>query len=240
MHDTSTKVEEIALVLEEAIVSGEIEPGAVLRQEELSERFRVSRTPVREALRRLAALGLVSFAPNRSVRVRTLSREALREAFLVRAELESLATELATPRITRAQIDELVRAERRFAALTRELSDRTRSERDRAAVMGQWVAANHAFHDVIYEAADSPLIATIARSARRTFLSQAAWMPGGPEIDGLYERNVVQHRAIKEAMLAGSATGARALAREHVMSSCNLLEMILAAVQRPDRPQAAA
>src|SRR5580765_7602386 len=95
----TTKADDIALVIEEAIVSGELAPGTVLRQEQLSEQFNVSRTPVREALRRLAALGLVSFVPNRGVRVRTLSREELREAFLVRAELESLATELATPRI---------------------------------------------------------------------------------------------------------------------------------------------
>src|SRR6187397_3150257 len=93
-----TKADDIAIVLEEAIVSGEIAPGTVLRQEQLSERYQVSRTPVREALRRLAALGLVSFVPNRGVRVRTLSRSELREAFLVRAELESLATELAVPR----------------------------------------------------------------------------------------------------------------------------------------------
>ena len=59
----STKADEIALIIEEAIVSGELPPGAVLRQEQLSERFAVSRTPVREALRRLAALGLVSFEP---------------------------------------------------------------------------------------------------------------------------------------------------------------------------------
>src|SRR5262249_34795528 len=98
MASLSTKADEIALVLEDEIVSGTIEPGVVLRQEQLSERFGVSRTPIREALRRLAALGLVSFVPNRGVRVRTLSREELREAFLVRAELESLATELATPR----------------------------------------------------------------------------------------------------------------------------------------------
>ena len=62
----------------------------MLRQEQLSERFGVSRTPVREALRRLAALGLVSFEPNKGVRVRTLSHDDLREAFLVRAELEAL------------------------------------------------------------------------------------------------------------------------------------------------------
>ena len=101
MATVGTKADDLALALEEAIVSGEIAPGTVLRQEQLSEQYSVSRTPVREALRRLAALGLVSFVPNRGVRVRTLSREELREAFLVRAELESLATELATPRIDR-------------------------------------------------------------------------------------------------------------------------------------------
>ena len=69
----STKADDIAVLIEEAIVSGELEPGSVLRQEQLSERFGVSRTPVREALRRLAALGLVSFVPNRGVRVRTLT-----------------------------------------------------------------------------------------------------------------------------------------------------------------------
>jgi DNA-binding GntR family transcriptional regulator len=96
----STKADEIALTIEEAIVSGELPPGTVLRQEQLSERFAVSRTPIREALRRLAALGLVSFVPNRGVRVRTLSRDELHEAFLVRAELESLATEVAAGKIT--------------------------------------------------------------------------------------------------------------------------------------------
>ena len=89
----STKADDIALVIEEAIVAGELEPGTVLRQEQLSEQFNVSRTPIREALRRLAALGLVSFVPNRGVRVRTISREELHEAFMVRAELEALATE---------------------------------------------------------------------------------------------------------------------------------------------------
>src|ERR1051326_3114368 len=100
----STKADDSALVIEQAIVSGELEPGTVLRQEQLSERFGVSRTPIREALRRLAALGLVSFVPNRGVRVRTLSRDELREAFLVRAELESLATAVAVPRMTEAAL----------------------------------------------------------------------------------------------------------------------------------------
>src|SRR5437764_3273704 len=109
----STKADDIALVIEEAIVAGELEPGTVLRQEQLSEQFNVSRTPIREALRRLAALGLVSFVPNRGVRVRTITREELHEAFMVRAELEALATEVAAAKVTPEQLAALDDAERR-------------------------------------------------------------------------------------------------------------------------------
>src|ERR671923_1499600 len=121
-----TKADDIALALEEAIVSGEIPPGSTLRQEHLSEQFQVSRTPVREALRRLAALGLVTFEPNRGVRVRMLSRDELREAFLVRAELESLATEIATPKMGEDGLRALADAERRFSELTAALRSRMR------------------------------------------------------------------------------------------------------------------
>src|SRR5437660_7651514 len=127
MPSLSTKADEIALLLEDEIVSGAIEAGTVLRQEQLSERFAVSRTPIREALRRLAALGLVSFVPNRGVRVRTLSRDELREAFLVRAELESLATELATPRMSATDLAALDEAELRFSVLTLELRARAQA-----------------------------------------------------------------------------------------------------------------
>ena len=220
-----TKADEIALALEDAIVSGEIPPGAVLRQEQLSEQFEVSRTPVREALRRLAATGLVSFVPNRGVRVREISRGELREAFLIRAELEALATELATPLIDDAGLAALEEAEARFAEVTTALLDRSRPESERLRLTGEWMRANYGFHDVIYEAARAPMVARAAKSARRTFLSQ--WRPGGPEIDELYEQNVRQHRAIRDAIVARSAAGARAVAHEHVLHSCRMLELIL-------------
>ena len=200
-------------------------PGAVLRQEQLSERFGVSRTPVREALRRLAATGLVSFTPNRGVRVRMISLDELRQAFMVRAELEALVTGLATPNMTEAKLAELRAAEDRFEELTDDLLDRSRDESERTRVTAEWVRANYRFHDVIYEAADVPLVEQIAKSARRTFLSR--WRPGGPEIDDLYRQNVNQHRAILEALVAGSSVGARALAHEHVLHSRRLLEVIL-------------
>jgi len=222
----STKADDIALVIEEAIVSGELEPGTVLRQEQLSEQFNVSRTPVREALRRLAALGLVSFVPNRGVRVRTISREELHEAFMVRAELEGLATEIATPKFTPEDLAELEAAEKRFGGISQQLRSLEPGD-ERRSIMGDWVRANHAFHDVIYRVAGLPLVEQLAKSARRTFSGPAVWAPGDHSIDGLYARNAEQHRAIKQAIAAGSSTGARELAREHVLSSFNLLETIL-------------
>ena len=222
----STKADDIALVIEEAIVSGELAPGTVLRQEQLSEQFNVSRTPVREALRRLAALGLVSFVPNRGVRVRTISRDELHEAFLVRAELEGLATEVAASKVTPDELEELDECEQRFSRISQELRAREPGD-ERRTIMGDWVRANHAFHDVIYRAAALPLVEQLAKSARRTFSGPAVWAPGDHSLDGLYLKNAEQHRAIKQALVAGSAAGARELAREHVMSSFTLLETIL-------------
>ena len=222
-----TKADEIALVLEEEIVSGELEPGQVLRQEEVSERFDVSRTPVREALRRLAALGLVSFVPNRGVRVRTITAQELREAFLVRAELESLATEIAAPRFSETELDELDAAEEAFSAATQALRARPREGVDRWRLTHDWVLANHGFHDVIYRVAESPLIERLAKSARRSFSGHAVWAPGGSETDALYERNDFEHKAIIAALRAGNPPGARMLAREHVMHSFELLTHVL-------------
>jgi DNA-binding GntR family transcriptional regulator len=223
---TSTKADDIAILIEEQIVAGELAPGTVLRQEQLSSRFEVSRTPIREALRRLAALGLVSFEPNRGVRVRTVARAELREAFLVRAELESLATELAAPRMTQADLDELDAVEADFTRLTKALRSR-QPDADRAELTREWVSKNHAFHDVIYRVADHPYVEQVAKSARRTFSSRWVWAPESAELDALYELNDRQHRAIREALAAGSAAGARLLAREHVLASFNLLVTVL-------------
>jgi DNA-binding GntR family transcriptional regulator len=218
----STKADDIALSLEEAIVTGEIAPGAILRQEKLSEQFGVSRTPIREALRRLSSSGLVTFLPNRGVRVRTLSREELREAFLVRAELESLATELAVPRISEDDLEQLEAAEQRFTELTNAL----RGGATDPELPSEWMRANHAFHDVIYAAAVAPYLECVAKAARRAFMGQVAW-GARADVDELYARNDHEHRAIRLAIAAGSAEGARALARQHVLHSGELLLAIL-------------
>src|SRR2546429_1620762 len=206
----STKADDIAVVIEEAIVSGELTPGSVLRQEQLSERFGVSRTPVREALRRLAALGLVSFEPNRGVRVRTLSHDDLREAFLVRAELEALVTAEAARKMTPDALEELEECEKRFARLTREVRSHEPGG-GRRSLMADWMRANHAFHDVLYRVAEMPYVESVAKAARRTFSGPAVWAPSDDHLDHLYERNQAEHRAIRGALEAGAGAGAREL-----------------------------
>jgi DNA-binding GntR family transcriptional regulator len=243
----STKADEVARTLEDEIVSGAIPQGQVLRQEHVCDRFGVSRTPVREALQRLEALGLVTALPNRGARVRSISSTELREAFLIRAELEGLATAHAAPRMTPDDLARLDAAEERFAGLTLELRAQMRSgEMRNPSLVVVWMAANHAFHDVIYEVAALPRVEQLAKSARRTFIGEHVWSARG-ELDELFARNDLQHRAIREALAGGSAEGARTLAREHVLASGRLMEAALdlaaARTRPPDwlsgRPEAA-
>ena len=163
--------------------------------------------------------------------MRTLSRDELREAFLVRAELESLATELAVPRMTEEDLAALDAAEKRFAELTVELRTKARKGVEDASLAVEWMGANYAFHDVIYAAAGVPYLERVSKSARRTFIGQITWVARS-ELDELYARNDREHRAIREAIAAGSAGGARAVAREHVLHSWELLAAILDHVDR--------
>jgi DNA-binding GntR family transcriptional regulator len=224
---STTKADDLARVLEDEIISGVLAPGQVLRQEHVCERFGVSRTPVREALQRLEALGLVSAVPNRGVRVRSLSAAELREAFLIRAELESLATAEAATRITAADLERLDVAEERFTALTERMREEIRrGEVPDSALAVEWMHANYAFHDVIYDIAGLPRVEQLAKGARRTFLG-GRFLSARAELDELFARNDMQHLAIRDALAAGSADGARSLARDHVLSSGRLIEAAL-------------
>src|SRR4029078_5662702 len=90
-----------------------------------------------------------------------------------------------------------------------------------------WVWSTHGCPDGISRVAEAPLIERLAKSARRSFSGHAVWAPGGSETDALYERNDNEHRAIIAALRAGTPAGARALARDHVLHSFELLAHVL-------------
>src|SRR3954462_7955428 len=89
------------------IMGGELRPGARLGEVELAERLGVSRTPVREALSRLAAEGLVELVPNRGARGASWTVDELEGGFALRSLLEPQLTALAVPHATAADVDAL-------------------------------------------------------------------------------------------------------------------------------------
>ena len=99
--------EQVAYRLRELLVEGAIAPGAKLNERELSERLNVSRTPLREAIKMLAAEGLVELLPNRGAVAVSLSEQDVRDTFEVMAGLEGQSGELAAQRITDAELSEI-------------------------------------------------------------------------------------------------------------------------------------
>lgn len=224
------KADEIVDIVQSDIVTGRLPPGSVLRQEQLARSFRVSRTPVREALRRLQAAGLVSLIPHRGARVRSLSLEDTRETFVVRAELESLAAELAATHATAEQLGRLVAAEERFSELSLALGHV--GERD-GDLVAEWADANYEFHDIVLESSGVRLLKELGRSMRVPFVGQLV-ADTTEDLTDLLATGARQHRAIRELIAARSPAGARAVMREHVDWSAALLELSM----RPAEPDA--
>src|SRR5919197_3923039 len=102
--------------LREEIISGSLTPGAELQEMALAESLGVSRGPIREAIGRLAAEGLVTVRPRRGAVVRALSKEEFLEAYQVREALEPMAVRLAVPKLTDADFGELNRLNYEMAA----------------------------------------------------------------------------------------------------------------------------
>ena len=99
--------EQVAYRLRELLVEGAIAPGAKLNERELALQLNVSRTPLREAIKMLAAEGLVELLPNRGAVAVSLSEQDVRNTFEVMAGLEGMSGELAAQRISEAQLTEI-------------------------------------------------------------------------------------------------------------------------------------
>ena len=108
--------------LRQAILKGELEPGERLMEIQLAERLGVSRTPIREAIRKLELEGLVLMIPRKGAEVARISENNLRDVLEVRRTLEELAVDLACQRMTEDELEELKKTQELFAQAIRELS----------------------------------------------------------------------------------------------------------------------
>jgi DNA-binding GntR family transcriptional regulator len=198
--------------LRELIVSGTLVPETQLSEAGLAARLSVSRTPVREALQRLAADGLMHEA-GRGVRVRTLSGEELRSAYRVRAALEALVAETAAERwgmgrIPPAALDDLAELAGRADAATR--------AGDHAAA----ATLNRAFHHDVAVAADNPVaLEQLDRLWDRIIITTRRSLAAPARVEQVDH----EHRALLDRIHAADPLGAAAAARDHVLATLEAL-----------------
>ena len=202
----STTPDLIAESLRHEILRGEIPPGQPLRQEELAERFGVSRLPVRDALLRLEAQGLVHVFPNRGAFVISLSPEEVREIYEMRILLEGDVLERAVPRISD---DDWRRIEAANA------------ESVRTANGPEWVEGDWKFHRALYEPAGRPRQLAMVEQLRGTV---ARFWTARTALPDRASEWLADHDAIVEACRARASVAARRRLEGHLT---RVMELVL-------------
>jgi DNA-binding GntR family transcriptional regulator len=220
----SPLVDRLAGAIQTRVLSGDVPVGSRLRQEALAEEFGVSRTPVREALRKLQATGLVELLPNRGAIVRGPSAREIREAYEVRAELEGLAAELAAGRISDRDLLRLREAQALFRRSVETLIARRARRPQPWKDESVWVQANDLFHQAILDAAGNERLSDTIADLHRSFPRDLTWAALS-QSSRLLEENVEQHEAILEAIERRDPVEARQRMIEHVRSAGELVTL---------------
>jgi DNA-binding GntR family transcriptional regulator len=209
--------DEVVARLRDLIIHGDLPPNDRLGEREICERFDISRTPLREALKVLAAEGLVELLPHRGARVASLTRADVQHMFEVMASLEALSGELAAVRITEAQLAEI-------DELHAGMVDAYR-RRD----LPVYFDRNQAIHERIIFASGNPVLrevyqglsARIRRARYAANTSEERWAAA-----------VREHEAMLAALHARDAAGLAEILREHLHKKC---EVVIAHIADDER-----
>lgn len=187
--------------LRQAILKGELEPGERLMEIQLAERLGVSRTPIREAIRKLELEGLVLMIPRKGAEVAEISEKSLREVLEVRRSLEELAIELACQRITPEELTALEEAENQFA---------------RAVEDGEVMAiaeSDENYHELIYQATANDRLVQILNNLReQMYRYRLEYIKDEDRRQIL----VVEHEHILRAVRRRDIADAKSAVREHI------------------------
>src|SRR5271170_5173613 len=193
-----SKTDMVAALIRELVITGELAAGEQLRQRDLAQRFGVSQTPVREAMRRLESEGLLVCDTHRGFTVAAPELGPVEENFQIRAALESLGASLAARKIDAAGLARL-----------RDLNDRMRALSDDDP---GYADLNREFHFAIYEYARSPLLLSLMRLLW-------ASLHGGPRVARTHAESARQHDEILTALGNRDAAGASARTYQHIMDA---------------------
>jgi DNA-binding GntR family transcriptional regulator len=198
-----TRVELVRQTLTDDIAQGTLTPGMVLDEIEIATRLNVSRTPVREAIRDLAALGLVETRPHRSAIVSQHSADQLRDMFTVMAELEAMCAAHAAVRATPAERASL-------SDIHAEMEQIVRTD-DLAAYKN----INDRFHTAIYEASHNSYLQELTLQTRKRL---SPFRRAQFSVYGRLARSHAEHADILQAILRGEAAGAATAMRNHIVT----------------------
>lgn len=182
--------------IREALLSGRLALGQRLIEADMTQEFGISRGPWREAMRRLAAEGIVELVPNRGALVRRLSRQDIIDRFRIRQSLEGLAASLTASRMT-----EPGQRERFRAALQLPGPKAPDAEAPRAA--------NFRLHRAIAEGAGNPQLLELITQLWGAELR-------GPEHAAYWRESAAEHARIVDAILAGDPVAAEQAMRQHL------------------------
>lgn len=195
-----TAVEYAYSSIKAMVTRGELPVGERIDQDQLAATLGLSRMPIRTALQKLAAEGLVTVHPYRGAMVREFAPAELEELYLIRQELEGLALRLSGPLLTELDLAEL---------------ERICTESEEAASRGDWqvtLACNQQFHFYAYRAATRPLLLEMLLNLwdkNNRYRSLFLRVPGR-----LHEAQS-EHRSIVAHLRAGEFAAAEATLREH-------------------------
>jgi DNA-binding GntR family transcriptional regulator len=199
-----TSAERVLQALRELILGGDLTPGARLGEVELAERLGVSRTPVREALSRLAAEGLVDLQANRGARVATWTVAELEGVFDLRSTLEPQLTAFAVPNAAPADVEELDDLAHRMVEVGSPGPEQN---------LDALVPLNRAFHDRLVALADHPTLATALAGAIHPPIVLRNFHAYD---EASLRRSLAHHVEIVAALRAGDPTWARAVMTAHI------------------------
>ncbi|MFD9207902.1 GntR family transcriptional regulator [Streptomyces sioyaensis] len=201
-----SKTDQLAVAIRNAILQGELAAGSLYSAQELGQRFGVSRTPVREALLRLADAGLVRIERNRGVRIVTASDADLAEICTVRLLLEPPAARRAAARMSDAE-------RHRLEATLQEMRETTGD-------VEAFFAADRRFHEVILRGSGNNRLADYVASLR-----DAISLRGQRTLPVMREAQqiITEHENIARAITARAPYGAARAMRQHLLTTADLL-----------------
>src|ERR1700728_363270 len=196
-----TRADRLADAIAASVLSGEFRPGLRLDEKTLAERYAVSRTPVREALRQLASTGLIDIKPRRGATVVRATSAQIETLFGAMAEIEATCARLSATSMTPLE-------RRRLASFHESmLKFILREDGDGFAT------ANLTLHTQIYQGAHNPIIADFATGLRRRL---APFRRAQFRTEGRLPRSHEEHRQVVKAIVAGDAGAAHTAMFDHM------------------------